>query len=185
MGRIRSDRSLKRPPSQEQISIWFKVVTSSYYSGSSLPCLLSCSEPSSDPALAVAQVQYLSTCTSTDTAKIDMRGRLVAQGLVRQLCIVETKIAGQTHPQLIHPCVAVEVDVFVFYAPPQPFNKDVAQRTPPAVHADFNASLFKMPVESPRVNCAPLVCVEDLRLPMVTIGFPEAIHAEGRFECVR
>ncbi|GHT87595.1 hypothetical protein AGMMS49543_24020 [Betaproteobacteria bacterium] len=43
-----------------------------------------------------------------------------------------------TNHQLAHRSVALQIDIFVLDASPQPFDEDVVERAPSAVHADDN-----------------------------------------------
>ena len=100
------------------------------------------------------------------------------------LGVVEGKVFRQAHQQLDHRGVAVEVDVFVFDAPPKPLHKDVVIRPAPAVHADGNGLAFQNVCEGSAGELAALVAVEHLRLAMLSQGVFQAVHAKRRFHAV-
>jgi hypothetical protein len=69
------------------------------------------------------------------------------------LAVVEREVFDQSERELSHRTVALQVDVLVLEATPEPFHKDVVQRTPTPVHADgFVPATLSTPVKASLVN---------------------------------
>lgn len=62
----------------------------------------------------------------------------------------------QASPQFRSGLEGVEIDAFVFQGPPQPLDKDIVHPSPPAIHADANASVFQDVGKAPRVSTRPV-----------------------------
>src|SRR5271165_170569 len=93
------------------------------------------------------------------------------------LLVVEPEVGPQARLQLWYAFIVLDVDVLVFYAPPQPLHEHVVQRTPPTVSAHRDPSLLQAAGVFPRRELRTLVGVEDLR-PAQRQRLVEGLHAE-------
>src|ERR1035438_9893167 len=66
----------------------------------------------------------------------------VAQRLVRTLLIIAVKPPAQPTASRQSVAVILQIDVFIFGAPPQPFDEPVVDPPPPTVHAHIHARRF-------------------------------------------
>jgi len=87
-------------------------------------------------------------------------GRAVAQRLVRAFAVVEDEVLGQPQQQLRQTGIALEVDVLVLDATPQPLDEDVVQGASPPIHADGNPLTQQDPREGLAGELRALVAVE-------------------------
>ena len=123
------------------------------------------------------------------TSAAHAAARLVTQGLVRPGVVIEgDPLAGadarlETIGPRIQPSAGprtgsgLQVDLFVLQAAPQPFDENVVQPAPTAIHADPHSGGFQL-VGKPRAGeLRTLVGVEDLRPPLPQRVF-ECIEAE-------
>src|SRR5579864_6776198 len=95
---------------------------------------------------------------SASPGSIDLSRSPIAQGLMGTLLVVEPEIGCQARLQLRHLLMLRNVDVIVFYAPPQPFDEHVVQRTPPPVLAHRDPGLLQTAVVFLRRElCAPTI----------------------------
>ena len=78
--------------------------------------------------------------------QIDMVRRGIAEGLVESAAIVELKARRQRDHQLRHAGIALQIDILVLDAAPEPLHKDVVQGPTATIHADLDT----MPLEHTR-----------------------------------
>jgi len=83
--------------------------------------------------------------------------------LMRPLSIVKTEVGSEILDGVWRIAVILEIDVFVFHCPPESFDKDVVQRTAPAVHADQDVLGLESAGERLAGKLRSLVGVEDFR----------------------
>ena len=95
---------------------------------------------------------------------IDLRRRLEIERLVTPLVVVKLEILSQPSNSLFSAPVLVQIDLFIFDTPPEPFNKHVVQSPAPTVHADRNLVLFQHTCKRLAGELYTLITVEDLRL---------------------
>src|SRR6478735_12803209 len=94
---------------------------------------------------------------------IDHGGRQVAQRLMGPPVVVAAEPIPQSGPQRVHGGVLEQIDLLVFYAPPQPLDEDVVHPAPAAIHADLDSETEQFPGPFGRGELATLIGVEDLR----------------------
>ena len=82
---------------------------------------------------------------------------------MRAAAIVEVEIAADRGAGLADAVVGLEVDLLVFDAAPQPFDKDIIPPSPFAVHADGDAVGGQHAGKGRAGELATLVRIEDLR----------------------
>ena len=82
---------------------------------------------------------------------------------MQPLSIVKLKISAQANDGLRRGFVITDVDVFVFHAPPEPFDEDVVQRSASPIHTDGDLVLFENPGKRIARELRTLIRVEDLR----------------------
>ena len=82
---------------------------------------------------------------------------------MRSLCIVEAKIPVNANTCISRGLVTIGVDIFVLYAAPQPFDKDVVVSPSPVVHADPGACIEEDICKLWACEVAPLITVHNLR----------------------
>jgi len=98
--------------------------------------------------------------------------------------IVEGEVVVQPCFQGWYGGVLFQVDVLVFDRAPQAFDKDVVQRTPPAVHAYSHAGCFQARGKGMSGELCALVGVEYLRLSLAQ-GLLQRLQAETTIQGVR
>jgi hypothetical protein len=79
------------------------------------------------------------------------------------LLVVEPEVGRQARLQLGHSLIILDVNVFVFDAPPQTFHKHIVQRPPPTIPAHGDPGLLQAVGVLLRRELGPLVGVENLR----------------------
>src|SRR6516165_5029876 len=72
------------------------------------------------------------------------RRRLVAQGLVRPAVIIEAKPLTDADARLEAVGIGLQMDLLMLQAAPQPFDEDVVQPAPAAIHADPDPGGFQL-----------------------------------------
>ena len=82
---------------------------------------------------------------------------------MRPLSIVKAEVRREILYGVWWIAVILEIGVFVFHRPPEPFDKDVVQRPAPAVHADQDILGFESGGERLAGKLRSLVGVEDFR----------------------
>lgn len=79
----------------------------------------------------------------------------------------------QADHQFAHRGVALQIDVLVLDAAPEPFDEDVVEHSPPSIHghrpasADDNAFPFQLTGEGNAGELRALIAVEDFRLAVM------------------
>ena len=106
--------------------------------------------------------------------------RRSAERRVRPPGIVESEVAGQLLPGLGDALVGMEVDVLIFHALPQAFDKYIIDPAPLAIHAYLDLVGLQHLGEVVTGELAPLVGVEDLWRAVLGDGFFERLDAEIR-----
>ena len=86
---------------------------------------------------------------------MDFARRPVAQRLVGTLLVVEPEVGRQARLQFGDSLIILNVNVFVFHAPPEPFHEHVVQRTPPTVPAHRDPGRLQPAGVLREVNCEP------------------------------
>ena len=81
--------------------------------------------------------------------------RPIAERLVRALVIVEVEIVFQRREQFQAGGEVAGIDQLVFERAPQPFDENIVERAPAAIHADRDAALLSGARKSAEVNCEP------------------------------
>ena len=81
---------------------------------------------------------------------------------MRPELIVEGHVARHPLLGVEDGLVGMEVDLFIFEAPPQPFDEDVVAPASRPIHTDLNSVLFQQPGECLARELAALIGVEDL-----------------------
>src|SRR6266496_2888944 len=71
--------------------------------------------------------------------KVYFRRRRITQRLVRTLLVIAVKPPAQPAPGCQPVAVILQIDVLIFGAPPQPFDKPVVNPSPTAIHAHVHA----------------------------------------------
>jgi len=94
--------------------------------------------------------------------------------------IVEVKIFFQRWEEFATAGKVAGVDQFVFERAPQPFDEDIVQRSPAAIHTDRDAALLERSQEVGRGELRTLIGVPDFRLAKPERGV-ERGQAEGGF----
>ena len=79
--------------------------------------------------------------------------------------VIEFKIAFDALVSILHGPIVVQINIFIFERPPEPFNEDIVHGSASAVHADFYAALYKHAGKVVARKLRPLVRVEYIRLP--------------------
>ena len=77
--------------------------------------------------------------------------------------VVEPEVGAQTLKGIFSVAVILQVDLFIFYRPPQPLDKDIVHGPPTAVHADPDAPLLQDAGPVFARELRSLIGVEDLR----------------------
>ena len=90
-------------------------------------------------------------------------GCLIVECLVRPLSIVKTEVRREVVNSVRRIAVVLEINVFVFHGPPEPFHKNIVQRTAPAVHTDQDVFGLESAGECLAGKLRALVGVEDFR----------------------
>ena len=103
---------------------------------------------------------------------------------MRPLSIVKTEVRREILYGVWRIAVVLEVDVFVFHRPPESFDKDVVQRTAPAVHADHDILVLESTGERLAGKLRSLVGVEDFRRTLTQRSIQRRA-AESRIETRR
>ena len=82
---------------------------------------------------------------------------------MRTLAVVEGEIFAQANHQFPHRGVALQIHVLMLDVTPQPFNKNVVERSPPSIHADDHVFSLEDRSECIAGELRSLIAVEDLR----------------------
>src|ERR1700744_141543 len=90
--------------------------------------------------------------------------RAIVQRLVRTLVVVERKPRTNAATRLSDRTIRFDEHLLVFQAAPQPFDEDVVQEPPLAVHADPYPARFQLTQKSRAGELHALIGVEYLRL---------------------
>src|SRR4029077_9370586 len=93
---------------------------------------------------------------------VNLPRRAIAEALVLALLIVEIEPGANTGFGLGHTRIGVEVDLLVFEASPQPFDKDVVHAPALAVHTDGDPVILQRAGEILAGELTALVGIEDL-----------------------
>ncbi len=86
------------------------------------------------------------------------------------------RLAGNTSPLQIH--------ALMLEAAPEPFDKNIVQRSTPSIHANRNACALEHARERSAGELGALIAVEDLRLPVQSQRIFQAIDAERGVQAV-
>src|SRR3954465_13942567 len=62
---------------------------------------------------------------------VDLTGRTVVERLMRALLAVEPEVGRQARHQFGDEFIRFNVDILVFYTPPEPLDEHIVQRPPP------------------------------------------------------
>ena len=89
----------------------------------------------------------------------------VIERLMPAALIVEQEIFTQTVTGFQNIPVIVQINVFLLYASPQSFHKNVIQAAPSSVHADLNVVCLKNARELWASEMTALIRIENFRLP--------------------
>src|SRR5512135_2731842 len=100
------------------------------------------------------------------------------------LLVVEPEVGPQARLQLWNSLIVLDVDVFVFHAPPQALHEYVVQRPPPTVPAHRDPGLLQAAGVIPRRELRTLIGVEDL-WPAQRQRLVESLQAEPPLQRVR
>jgi hypothetical protein len=87
---------------------------------------------------------------------------------MRPELIIEGQIPCQPLLGIVNGLVGMEIDLFIFETPPQPFHKHIVPPPPGPIHADLNPPVFENPGEFLAGELAALIRVEDLWLTIVS-----------------
>src|SRR5262249_60535536 len=80
---------------------------------------------------------------SAGPGSVDLARSPIAQGLMGTLLVVEAEVGRQARLQLGHSLIILDVDVFVFDAPPEPLDEHVVQGPPPTIPAHGDPGLLQ------------------------------------------
>jgi hypothetical protein len=128
---------------------------------------------------------YLSTIIAPPpTELVWTSGCSISQRLMWPLTVVEGKVFRQPIHQFTHGGIAIEVHVFMLYAAPQAFEKDVVNRADPPIHADGVGLALDNAREDLAGKLRALVAVEHFGIAMLAHGILQAIHAKHRLHGV-
>ena len=97
---------------------------------------------------------------------------------MRPAAIVEGQITADRGAGLADAGVGLEVDLFVFDRPPQPFDEDVVAPGPLAIHADGDPGLEQHAREVVAGELRALVRIEDIGLAMTGERFLQGLDAK-------
>ena len=92
---------------------------------------------------------------------MDQFRRLVAQRLVRALCVVEGEVLGQANRQLAHRSVALQIHVFMLDVPLEALDEDVVEHSSAPIHTDDDAFASQHVGKSFAGELRALIAVED------------------------
>src|SRR5450759_1278075 len=92
--------------------------------------------------------------------------------------VVELQIARNFGSGGRHRLVGIQIDLFVFHAPPQAFYEDVIDPASLAIHADLDAVRLEDGGEVVTRELASLVAVEDLRRAVLDDRLLKGLDAE-------
>src|SRR5262249_14485098 len=106
---------------------------------------------------------------------VDLPRRAIAEALVLALVVVEAQPSANPGLGLGHGRVGMEVDLLVFEATPQSFDKDVVHAAAPAVHADRDFLPLQDVGEVVAGELTALVGIEDLGPAVAGKGFLERL----------
>src|SRR5277367_3335060 len=99
----------------------------------------------------------------TGRARKSRAWRLIAQGLVGPLVVVERKPPADAPARLQHRAIRLDEHFLIFQTAPQPLDEDVVQKPPFAVHADPDAGGLKFIQKRGAGKLYTLIGVENLR----------------------
>ena len=71
-----------------------------------------------------------------------LRRHPVIQALVRPFLVVEGEVLVQAGEQRGYRLILLEVDIFVFDAAPEPFDKEIVEAPTASIHTDADVGLF-------------------------------------------
>ncbi len=94
--------------------------------------------------------------------------------------IVECHVACDPGLSIAGRVVGMEVDLFIFEAPPQPFHEHVVAPAPFPIHADLDAMLDEQPRELLAGKRTALIGVEDLGAAILRDCFLHRVEAAVR-----
>src|SRR6516164_255908 len=97
------------------------------------------------------------------------------------LAIVEVEIASNGATGFTDALVSSQIHLLVFDASPQTLNKHVVSPSPLAIHADLYSSVGKDTGKRRADELAALVCVEYVRLPVMSQCIFKRRNAERGF----
>jgi hypothetical protein len=72
----------------------------------------------------------------------------------------------------------MEIDLFIFEAPPQPLDEDIVPPPPDSIHADLNSMRLQKPGEFLAGELATLIGVKDLGPPIQSDSLLHRLQAE-------
>lgn len=97
---------------------------------------------------------------------------------MRPLGVVERDVLRQSHRQLGHVGVALQVHVFMLHVAPQALDKDVVQSPTAPIHTDGHAFALEHVREGHACELRSLVAVEHLGRAMLSQRIFQTVHAE-------
>ncbi len=95
--------------------------------------------------------------------------------------IVEGELFCESNGQINHAGIALEVDILVLDAPPEPFHEDVVQGPAPTIYAEFDPLSLECAGEGLAGELHPLVAVEDRRCAEALKGILKTVVSGSVF----
>ncbi len=94
--------------------------------------------------------------------------------------IVNGQIACHTRARSADGLIGVEIDLFIFKTPPQPFDKDVVPPAARPIHTDLNLVVVQESGEFLARELTALIRIDDLRSVIPDQRLLHGFHAEVR-----
>ncbi len=107
-------------------------------------------------------------------------GRASVKRAMRPELIIEGQIAAHPLVGVADSLVGVQIDLFIFETPPQPFDEDIVPPPPRPIHTDLNAVSLQESRKLLAGELAALIGVEDLRRAIPADRLLHGLHAEVR-----
>ena len=80
--------------------------------------------------------------------------------------VIETQVVTKADFGVSAILICFQIDLLIFYCPPQPFDEQVVVVAPLSIHADFDPMLLKETGEGLAGELGTLVGVEYVRFPL-------------------
>src|SRR5450631_2696231 len=99
--------------------------------------------------------------------------------------VVKQEVVRKPQQQIRHAFVPLQIHIFIFHCPPQPFDKNIVQCPTSSIHADRDTVLDQYTSETIAGKLRALVGIKDFGYAEVLDSFLETVHTEPRIHRVR